>query len=46
MRVDGYRIHSTINKELYDEFQKIKDNYENYGHTYVATERDPDTGRR
>ncbi|MFD1927093.1 transglycosylase domain-containing protein [Sporosarcina siberiensis] len=44
MRVDGYRIHSTINKEMYDEFQKISNEFKNYGHTFVAIEKDPDTG--
>lgn len=43
MRVDGYRIHSTIKKEAQDKWQEIKDNYQNYGHTYVSIEKDPDT---
>ena len=31
MRTNGYRIHSTIHKDLYDAHQKVKDEYKNYG---------------
>ncbi|WP_040229206.1 transglycosylase domain-containing protein [Bhargavaea cecembensis] len=43
MRNGGYRIHTTVKKELYDEFQNIKDSYEYYGHTFVEKTTDPDT---
>ncbi|WP_156291545.1 transglycosylase domain-containing protein [Oceanobacillus salinisoli] len=28
---DGYEIHSTIDKEIYDAFQQVAENYEHYG---------------
>ncbi|WP_163539223.1 transglycosylase domain-containing protein [Gracilibacillus sp. YIM 98692] len=33
---NGYRIHSTIDKEVYDAFQKIAKEYSNYGRDKVA----------
>ncbi|CQR48156.1 Penicillin-binding protein 1A [Paraliobacillus sp. PM-2] len=38
----GYKIHTTINKEIYDVFQKITKDYNNYGVEKVA--RNPNTG--
>ncbi|SIT85338.1 transglycosylase domain-containing protein [Edaphobacillus lindanitolerans] len=43
MRNGGYRIHSTVKKDLYDDFQKVKDSFESYGHTFVEKTIDPDT---
>ncbi|MGE6488138.1 transglycosylase domain-containing protein [Paenisporosarcina sp. NPDC076898] len=31
MRNNGYRIHSTIDKKMYDAHQKVKDEFKNYG---------------
>jgi penicillin-binding protein 1B len=40
----GYRIHSTIKKDLYDRFQEIKNNFEYYGPTLTETKVDSETG--
>ncbi|MFC7364492.1 MULTISPECIES: transglycosylase domain-containing protein [Bhargavaea] len=40
----GYRIHSTIKKDLYDRFQEIKNNFEYYGPTLTETKVDNETG--
>jgi penicillin-binding protein 1B len=44
VRKGGYHIHSTINKEIYDNMQKTKDEYEMYGPTLTDTVEDPETG--
>jgi len=31
LRQKGYRIHTTINKKMYDKMQKVAQNYQNYG---------------
>ncbi len=50
---NGYKIHSTIDKEIYDVFQKIAREYDNYGRDKLARNEntkqaimieDPDTG--
>ncbi|VEF47270.1 penicillin-binding protein 1A [Bacillus freudenreichii] len=45
IRQNGYQIHSTINKEIYDKFQKIKDEYQNYGYTKVSQVKNEETGK-
>lgn len=45
MTTDGYRIYSTIDKDIYDEFQKIKDNFPNYGTTLMPESKDKETGK-
>ncbi|RWR09666.1 transglycosylase domain-containing protein [Siminovitchia fortis] len=45
IRQNGYQIHSTINKEIYDKFQKIKDEYQNYGYTKVSQVKNKETGK-
>lgn len=45
MRAKGYRIHSTIHKEMYDKMQEITRNYEYYGQTYTQTTTDPQSGK-
>ncbi|MFF2755358.1 transglycosylase domain-containing protein [Psychrobacillus sp. NPDC058041] len=40
----GYRIHTTINKEMYEAMIKVKDNFDSYGHTYTKEVKDPNTG--
>ncbi|WP_163581649.1 transglycosylase domain-containing protein [Gracilibacillus saliphilus] len=50
---NGYKIHSTIDKEIYDEFQKVAREYDNYGRDKLARNEktkepimveNPDTG--
>ncbi|SFM08972.1 penicillin-binding protein [Gracilibacillus orientalis] len=50
---NGYKIHSTIDKEIYDVFQKTAREYNNYGRDKLARDKetnqpimieDPDTG--
>ncbi|GIN91874.1 hypothetical protein J22TS1_29250 [Siminovitchia terrae] len=45
IRQSGYHIHSTINKEIYDKFQKVKDEYQNYGYTKVTQVKNKETGK-
>ncbi|MCJ7842353.1 penicillin-binding protein [Lederbergia sp. NSJ-179] len=44
IRQNGYQIHTTINKKLYDAFEKTKDEYDNYGPTLKRERKNPDTG--
>ena len=44
MQNDGFRIYSTVNKDLYDKMNKISDEFEYYGFTYTREVNDPDTG--
>ncbi len=44
LRQNGYEIHTTINKEIYDVFQTVKNNYPNYGPDKQETKQDPETG--
>ena len=37
VRLNGYRIYTTINKEMYDAMNAAAVAYENYGHTYTET---------
>lgn len=39
----GYRIHTTIDKKMYDAAQKVKDEFELYGPTFKKEVIDPDT---
>ena len=36
----GYKIHTTINKEIYDKFQEVTANYSNYGRDKTAVVRE------
>ncbi len=46
VRQSGYEIHSTINKKIYDQMQKTKDEYEMYGvHQNENRDKDPETGK-
>ncbi len=40
VRSNGYRIYTTINKEMYDAMNAAAAAYENYGHTYTETYTD------
>ncbi|GLC88216.1 transglycosylase domain-containing protein [Lysinibacillus piscis] len=44
VRSKGYRIYSTINKDMYDAMQTAAQNFKYYGHTYTGKEKDPSTG--
>ena len=44
IRQNGYEIHSTINKDIYDVMQKAKDNYPYYGPDKNQATIDPETG--
>lgn len=42
---NGYEIHTTINKNIYDAMQKAKDRYPYYGPDKPQEKKDPDTGK-
>ncbi|MCM3743643.1 penicillin-binding protein [Sporosarcina luteola] len=44
MRTGGYRIYSTVEKDLYDEMNKVGQEFEHYGFTYTREEKDYSTG--
>ena len=44
MKNDGYRIYSTVNKDLYDKMNEIGNSFEHYGFTYTREVKDSDTG--
>ena len=44
IRTDGYRIHTTINKEMYETMLKVRDEFDSYGHTFQKEVKDENTG--
>ena len=44
IRQNGYKIHSTINKDIYDRFNEVVENFQYYGRDKTKTITDPDTG--
>lgn len=44
LRSGGYRIYSTIDKEMYDTMQQVTQDFTLYGQTYKKKEKDPETG--
>jgi penicillin-binding protein 1B len=46
IRQNGYKIHSTINKDIYDAMQQVKDNFQNYGPDKPQEITDPETGEK
>ncbi|MBD1380143.1 transglycosylase domain-containing protein [Metabacillus arenae] len=44
LRHKGYRIHTTINKKMYDKMQAVAKEYQYYGSEKPETKIDPDTG--
>lgn len=44
IRQDGYDIHTTINKDIFDAMQEVKDNFKLYGRDKVERKKDPETG--
>ncbi|MEW4219359.1 transglycosylase domain-containing protein [Rossellomorea marisflavi] len=45
IRSGGYKIHSTIDKKIYDQMQKTKDEYNMYGVTKTKTVTNEETGK-
>ncbi|GIN57720.1 hypothetical protein J8TS2_20390 [Lederbergia ruris] len=45
IRQNGYQIHSTIDKKLYEAFEKAKNDYQNFGPTYRRERKNPETGK-
>ncbi|MEK3980891.1 transglycosylase domain-containing protein [Psychrobacillus sp. FSL K6-2836] len=41
---DGYRIYTTINKDMYEAMLKVRDEFEYYGHTFQKEVKDEDSG--
>lgn len=41
---DGYRIHTTINRDMYEAMLKVRDEFEFYGHTFQKEVKDVDSG--
>ncbi|MEH7106373.1 transglycosylase domain-containing protein [Bacillus sp. JJ1764] len=46
LRQNGYEIHTTINKDIYDAMQVVKDNYKYYGPDKAQAKPDPETGQQ
>ena len=44
IRQNGYKIHSTINKEIYDAMQQVVADYNYYGSDRTKKVTDPETG--
>ena len=44
IRQNGYQIHTTINKKMYDNMQNVTDNFPYYQGTRQVEKKDPDTG--
>lgn len=44
MRTKGYKIHSTIDKNMYDEMNRVAREFPNYGFTYTRQRTNPETG--
>ncbi|MCQ6274410.1 penicillin-binding protein [Bacillus sp. V3B] len=45
IRQNGYRIHSTINKDIYDTMQEVAENFQYYGSDRTKTVINPETGK-
>ncbi|AXH99481.1 peptidoglycan glycosyltransferase [Sporosarcina sp. PTS2304] len=46
MRTDGYRIYSTIDKDLYDQMNEVAKNFKYYGFTYTSEKVDEESGKK
>ncbi|WP_050980535.1 transglycosylase domain-containing protein [Alkalibacillus haloalkaliphilus] len=44
LRHDGLEIHTTINKDIHDRFQEIKNSFQRYGATKTIAFENPNTG--
>lgn len=45
LRQKGYRIHTTVNKKMYDSMEKVAKNYPYYGPDKPQKVKDPNTGK-
>nr|WP_153730933.1 transglycosylase domain-containing protein [Sporosarcina obsidiansis] len=45
MRTDGYRIYSTIDKDLYDKMNEVAKNFQYYGFTYTSEKTNAESGK-
>lgn len=43
---NGYNIHTTVNKKIYDAMQKVKDQFTYYGNDIQKVETDSETGEK
>ncbi|MGJ7920405.1 transglycosylase domain-containing protein [Neobacillus sp. LXY-4] len=46
IRQNGYKVYSTINKDIYDAMQQVKDNYPHFGPDKPQEKIDPETGEK
>lgn len=44
LKMKGYRIYSTIDKKIYDSFQKVVENYQHFGPDQMKEVKDEETG--
>ncbi|MDQ0160156.1 transglycosylase domain-containing protein [Alkalibacillus salilacus] len=44
LRHSGLKVHTTIKKDIYDEWQKTKNEFDNYGRTVTTQVENPNTG--
>ena len=44
LRMEGYQVHTTIDKDLYESMQKVASDYQYYGPDRTFTEQDSKTG--
>lgn len=45
LRQKGYKIYTTIDKDIYDKMQEVAKNYKYYGSDRPAVKKDPDTNK-
>ncbi|WP_330948685.1 transglycosylase domain-containing protein [Virgibacillus sp. MG-45] len=45
LKMDGYRVHSTIDKKIFDVFQDVAKNYKHYGPDRTIQEKNGETGK-
>jgi penicillin-binding protein 1B len=46
IRQNGYQIHTTINKDIYDAMETVKDKYPHFGPDKAQATTDPETGEK
>ncbi|MCP8617138.1 transglycosylase domain-containing protein [Salirhabdus salicampi] len=46
LRQKGYRIHTTIDKDIYEKFQEITKNFEHFGPDHSIVKINPETGEK
>ncbi|WP_164462233.1 transglycosylase domain-containing protein [Bacillus sp. FJAT-42376] len=45
LRQNGYRIYTTIDKDIYEAMQQAAKNYQDYGQIHPVQKKNPDTGK-